>query len=736
MDRVLAGLIVQPEWRLVVLVGALCFLAGLATCLAVCFFVYRARLRRQRARLDAALNNMRHGLLMFDAHGRLLVYNRRYLEMYGLAAELHHGSTDAGCSLSDLLRLRVAAGTFDRDPDEFAAELAERCKVEASTMELPDGRTVSIRNTPVEGGGWVSTHEDVTEQLRAERELHRTQAFLHTVIENVPATLIVKDAHDQSYKLINRAGEEFFGLRRDQMIGKTTHEVFSKEHADLVAARDNKVLTTGEQSLVENVPVPTPHHGTRVVTTRRLAIPGEDGQPRYMLSVLEDITERRHAEQQIVHMARHDALTGLPNRSALTEYLASTLEKAAQAGESFALLGIDLVRFKEVKDVFGHVIGDELLRALSRRLKTVVGTAFLARLGGDEFMLVQADGVQPAGAAALAERLLLTVADDLDVDGTLLRVGMSVGIAIYPSDGADAATLIGNADAALYRAKAQGRGTICFYEAGMDKRLRERREIQQQLRTAVPNAELVLHYQPQAKIGGKVVGFEALVRWNHPTRGLISAGTFVPIAEESGLILPIGEWVLREACREAASWPRPLQISVNLSPTQFHHGDLPGLVHSILLETRLSPDRLELEITEGVLIGDFSRASSILRRLKALGVRIAMDDFGTGYSSLSYLHSFPFDKIKIDRAFIANLDTNPQSAAIVRAVIALGRGLDLPVVAEGVETEAQLAFLAREACGEIQGYLIGRPLPIEKYGELVGRGMQGRAPKLRLASSQ
>ena len=308
MDRVLASLNVQPEWRLVVLVGALCFLAGVTTCLAACFLVYRTRLRRQRVRLDAALNNMRHGLLMFDAQGRLLVYNRRYLEMYGLSAELrHHASTDAECSLSDLLRLRVAAGTFDRDPDEFAAELVERCKVEASTMELPDGRTISIRNTPVEGGGWVSTHEDITERLRSDRELHRTKTFLDTVIENVPATLIVKDAHDQSYKLINRAGEEFFGLPRDQMIGKTSHEVFSKEHADLVVARDNKVLATGEQLFVENVPVPTRHHGTRLVTTRRLAIPGEDGQPRYMLSVLEDMTERRQAEEQIVHMARHDA---------------------------------------------------------------------------------------------------------------------------------------------------------------------------------------------------------------------------------------------------------------------------------------------------------------------------------------------------------------------------------------------------------------------------------------------
>ena len=359
MDRVLAGLTVQPEWRLVVLVGAACFLAGLATCLAACFFVYRARLRRQRVRLDAALNNMRHGLLMFDAHGRLLVYNRRYLEMYGLAADLPHGSSDAGCSLSDLLRLRVAAGTFDRDPDAFAAELVERCKVEASTMELPDAHHLDQEHTG--RGGRLIHHEDVTEQLRSERELQRTKAFLHTVIENVPATLIVKDAHDQSYKLINRAGEEFFGLRRDQMIGKTSHELFSKEHADLVVARDNKVLTTGEQLLVENVPVPTPHHGTRVVTTRRLAIPGEDGQPRYMLSVLEDITERRHAEHRSSHGASR-RLTGLPNRSALTEYPASTPEGGA-GGRQLRAPRHRPVRFKEVKDVFGHVIGDEPARA-------------------------------------------------------------------------------------------------------------------------------------------------------------------------------------------------------------------------------------------------------------------------------------------------------------------------------------------------------------------------------------
>jgi predicted signal transduction protein with EAL and GGDEF domain len=297
---------------------------------------------------------------------------------------------------------------------------------------------------------------------------------------------------------------------------------------------------------------------------------------------------------------------------------------------------------------------------------------------------------------------------------------MSIGVAVYPTDGADTLVLLANADAALYRAKSEGRGSIRFFESNMDKRLRERRALQHDLRSAASRGEFVLFYQPQASIDGEITGFEALVRWNHPLRGTVPPGEFIPLAEESGLIISLGEWILREACREAASWRKPLRIAINFSPIQFRHGDLPALVHSVLLETGLAADRLEIEITEGVLIGDFSRALSILRRLKTLGVRIAMDDFGTGYSSLSYLQAFPFDKIKIDRAFVANLDRNPQSAAIIRAVIGLGRGLDLPVVAEGVETKEQLAFLKREDCNEVQGYLIGRPEPIEQYSKLVG----------------
>ena len=357
------------------------------------------------------------------------------------------------------------------------------------------------------------------------------------------------------------------------------------------------------------------------------------------------------------------------------------------------------------------------MREVAERLSAAADGAFLARLGGDEFTLVLSEGPQPSTAEALAERLLATVADDIEVEGHRIRIGLSIGVAIFPNDGNEAISLVANADAALYRAKAEGRGTIRFLAPEMDQRLRERRSMQHDLRSAVSHGELVLHYQPQALIQGEIVGFEALVRWNTPARGMVPPGTFIPLAEESGLIITIGEWIMREACREAASWPSPLQIAINLSPIQFRHGDLPGLLHSILLETGLAPGRLELEITEGVLINDYSRAVSILRRLKALGVRIAMDDFGTGYSSLSYLQSFPFDRIKIDQAFISNLEKNAQSAAIVRAVISLARGLDLPVIAEGVETKEQLAFLARENCDEIQGYLIGRPKPIEAYGD-------------------
>ncbi len=687
--------------------------------------------REQNLLLDAALNNMSQGLLMFGADDRLMLFNQRFVDMYRLEPE----SVKLGYTFADLLALRKAAGTFGLDLEQYVAMVADEHGkfrgdpvigrfategLETKLTELPDGRSISITNQRMPGGGWVSTHSDVTEQRRAEQERDRSRAFLDTIVDNVPTTLVVKNVHDRRYMLINRAGENFFGLPREEMLGKTSYEIFAKEQANIIQTLDDELLQSHAEILSNDHPLKTPRKGTRLVSTKKVVIRNKKGEPKYLLTVIEDMTERKRAEARIQYMANHDALTELPNRTAFTRHLELTLEQAAKSKENFAVLYLDLDRFKEVNEIFGHAGGDRLLIEMSHRLQAAAQGAFLARMGGDEFTLI-VDGPQPATAEALADKLAAAAAQEIEIEGQEFHIGATVGIAIYPTDGTDVTTLLGNADAALDQAKADARGSIRFFEPEMDHLLRERRSLQLDLRSAAACGELELYYQPQAKIEGDVIGFETLLRWRHPNRGMLAPSTFIPLAEESGLIIPIGEWVLREACREAASWPRPLNIAVNLSPVQFQHGDLVELVRSVLLETGLAPHRLELEITENVLIEDFPRAVSILRRLKLLGVRIAMDDFGTGYSSLSYLQSFPFDKIKIDQTFIANLDRNPQSAAIIRAVIGLGRGLDLPVIAEGVETQAQLEFLAREACDEVQGYVIGRPLPIIEYAEVIGR---------------
>jgi diguanylate cyclase (GGDEF)-like protein/PAS domain S-box-containing protein len=532
--------------------------------------------------------------------------------------------------------------------------------------------------------------------------------------------LIVKDARSGRYVFINRAGEELLGIPKEDLIGRVTHEVFSHDQADRIVTRDHEALQSAQIRIQSNA-IHSRDGRVRDVISKRVAINGKDGKPEYLVNLIEDITERKRNETRIQHLAHHDPLTDLPNRAVLNQRLASTLERAAESGEKFAVLCIDLDRFKEVNDLYGHAAGDRVLLDISQRMEKACAGAFLARAGGDEFMAICVDPGQPGAATALAERLVAAVSDDVDCEGRKMRVGMSIGIAMYPDDGANSVTLLRNADAALYRAKAEGRGAIRFFEAEMDRMLHDRRALQADLALAVSRNELQLYYQPQAQITGQIVGFEALLRWDHPRRGFVPPGTFIPLAEESGLIDTIGEWVLREACREAASWRKPLQVAINLSPVQLRQSDLASLIHAALIEAGLSPDRLVIEITEGALMDDYSRSVSILRRIKALGVRIAMDDFGTGYSSLSYLQSFPFDKIKIDQTFISNLDRNAQSAAIVRAVLGLGRSLNLTTVAEGVESQQQFAILRREGCDEMQGYLIGRPQPISDYADIVGR---------------
>ncbi|MBV8835806.1 MAG: diguanylate cyclase, partial [Alphaproteobacteria bacterium] len=403
-------------------------------------------------------------------------------------------------------------------------------------------------------------------------ELGRTQKFLDNIIENMPVAVAVRDARDRCLVLINRTAESIFGIARGGLIGRRAPDQFDKETADTLFPLANEALRTHALQTVAEHTVSTRHNGTRILTTKNLSIADETGEQRYLLSLAEDITDRKQAEARIAHMAHHDALTDLPNRVAFVERLSRTIEAARESKESFAILSIDLDRFKEVNDTFGHAIGDDLLRELAQQLGAVAGEAYLARLGGDEFILITPNGDQPALAEAIAERIHAAVAIDREISGQNLHVGTSIGIAIFPADGADATTLLNNADAALYRAKAAGRGKTRFFEIEMDNRLRERRAIQRELSSAIARDELRLHYQPLARIDGEVLGFEALLRWHNPQRGLVSPAIFIPVAEESGLIMQIGEWVLREACREAASWARPLQIAVNLSPIQFRHG--------------------------------------------------------------------------------------------------------------------------------------------------------------------
>jgi diguanylate cyclase len=436
---------------------------------------------------------------------------------------------------------------------------------------------------------------------------------------------------------------------------------------------------------------------------------------------IRDLRERREAEQRILYLAHFDTLTGLPNRASFQNRLDNDIAAMRARNGELALMIVDLDRFKEINDVHGHAAGDELLKATAARITALLShTEFAARLGGDEFVIVQTGRDQPAAAARLADKLLEVFAKPVQLAGQPFHVGMTIGVALFPRDGDDTRKLLANADLALYRAKEQGRARACFFTADMDEAVRERRILAQQLTQALENDELEVHYQAQASIKtGEIIGFEALARWNHPTHGYISPAQFIPIAEETDLILHLGEWVLRRVCKEAANWTQPYTVAVNISPIQFKLANLPELIHEILIETGMPPARLELEITESALIDDLQRTLDMLRRIKALGVAIAMDDFGTGYSSLSTLQAFPFDKLKIDKSFVDKIGSRQQATVIVTAVLGLGRSLDIPVLAEGVETEIQREFLNSEACAQAQGFLFGRPAPLAAIRHIV-----------------
>jgi diguanylate cyclase (GGDEF)-like protein/PAS domain S-box-containing protein len=658
-------------------------------------------------------------------NGRYILANRAFEKFSGIPRERIVGNR-----AEDLFTSKTAAtieaadrGTIESRNGRTSGEiLIERG---GKPCVLASNRVV-VHNEQNQPEFLVALFDDVTERASLSEQLENAKAFLELVVDHIPVSLTVERVSDRRYLLANRRSEAILNRRREDATGLTSAELFNPREASIIVSRDNAAIKKGGMQTEEH-PIST-KDGLRLFLTRRVTVADASGQPQYLIKTHEDVTDRRQTESRMAHMAYHDGLTDLPNRAAFLQALTQMIEACDGTDEKFAVLSVDLDGLKEINDVFGHAVGDKLLIEVARRIQTSARGGVVARLSGDEFGLI-IDGTQPDAALAVAAGLAETMANEFLIDGKSVRTGLTTGISVYPANGTDGASLLANAGAALFRAKAHSRGSINLFEPQMDQQIRDRRVLHQDLSAAIRNGELSLHYQPQARASRDeadrdVIGFEALARWNHPARGNVPPGDFIPLAEESGLIVEMGQWILREACREAASWPKPLQVAVNLSPAQFMHGDLVSFVHSILLETGLSPGRLELEITEGVLIEDFDRGLGLLRRLKALGVRISMDDFGSGYSSLTYLQAFPFDKIKIDRAFVMNLGRTPQSAAIIRAVIGLGHGLEVSIVAEGVETDEQLCFLADEHCDVVQGYFIGRPAPIAQYGLLVGNAKQ------------
>lgn len=474
----------------------------------------------------------------------------------------------------------------------------------------------------------------------------------------------------------------------------------------------------------------------RIISARAKAVRDQLGQLPRLKGTFQDVTERKQTEAHIHHLAHHDALTDLPNRVLFRDRLEHALAKAKRDQVMVAVHCLDLDHFKEVNDTLGHAVGDRLLQAVALRVQAEVrGYDTVARLGGDEFAIIQPECDRTERADVLSKRLVAAMSRPFNIDGHEVLISASVGITLYPRDADNPDQLLMNADIAMYRAKAEGRGRGCFFVTGMDDDLRARKSLEQDLRRALAEDWLELHYQPQVSGNdGNFVGAEALLRLRHPERGLMSPADFIPLAEETGLIVPIGEWVLRTACSQAAVWQNqdmPMRVAVNLSPAQFRQPDLVGAVRRILKETGLKPNLLELEITESVLMHDTGSALDVLEQLQSLGLRIAMDDFGTGYSSLSYLKLFPFDRIKIDRSFVNELTDNKDAAAIVRAIVGLGRSLNMQTTAEGVETQTQFNYLNHEACDEMQGFFFGRPMPAEEMTLLMrGRVTTGQEAKV------
>jgi diguanylate cyclase (GGDEF)-like protein/PAS domain S-box-containing protein len=697
--------------------------------------------------LEKAINNLSLGLVIFDRQRRVVFCNKRYMEIYGLSSE----QVLPGTPLSKLIQRRLDMGhKAPSNSDAYIRERFREASAPTATMqEFSDGRTIIFTIYPMPDGGGMATHEDITEReevnarLKQQYELGRQQEEalrlrnlqFDTAINNMSQGLCFFDA-DQRLIVCNDRYVEMYDLPPERVgPGTPLNEIVDMrfEAGSVPAMSREEYLRWRGKIAISSKPIDSivELRNGRTFKIRHRPMP-DCG----WVATHEDITEQRRSEVKIEYMAHHDSLTDLANRVLLNERLEVALG-LIHRNEMVAIHHLDLDQFKAVNDTFGHPAGDKLLKIVADRLRGLVReTDTIARMGGDEFVIVQAPIADPGDATSLAQRIIHLLGEPFDIDGQQILIGVSIGIAVGPGDGLTPDKLLQNADLALYRAKGDGRGTFRFFEPVMDLQMQTRRILEQDLRKALPAGEFELYYQPVVNLASQTVsGFEALIRWNHPQRGLVSPGTFIPLAEEIGFIVPMGEWVIREACATAAGWPGNSRVAINISAVQFRNPGLLQVIIGALATSGLDPTRLEIEITETVLLQNKDTTLAVLHQLRALGVRIALDDFGTGYSSLTYLQCFPFDKIKIDRSFVKDITENTGSLNIVRAVAALASGMGMTATAEGVETREQLDSITSEGCTEMQGFLFSRPLPAHEIERLFISGQGGQEAPDRIVAA-
>ena len=671
--------------------------------------------------LNQVIDHASNGICVFDAHQRVIVCNDQFLRIYGYDRTFIRPGVSFRNIIGHANKLAIySEPDFERLHEELHALFGQQKKTHR--FHLSDGRVVEMRVLPVEAGGWLSEHEDVTRQVRYEQALQDRNQLLDAALDHMAHGLCAYDA-DLRLIVVNRRYLELYGLTPDDarpgtpLIELMRCSISRGVHNP--GSNAEKMLAEYTERLIENKEPAIVRHlaDGRVVAVRHRPMTGGGWVGTY-----EDITERYRAEESIAHMARHDALTDLPNRLMFREKMAEGLARVVEKNEAMVVMCFDLDNFKAINDSLGHPFGDKLLQAMAERLSGIVGKGdTLARLGGDEFAVLHPTS-NGQNAEKLARRLISATISPFLIDGQEINSSICIGIAIAPKNGSTGDQLMKCADLALYRAKAQGRSTLRFFDPEMDKQMQARRALEVDLRKALAAGEFHLVFQPQINLAtNKIVCMETLVRWTHPERGPVSPAEFIPVAEETGLIAPLGEWVLRQACAEAAQWPAAIRVAVNLSPVQFRNRNLVSMITHALAAARLPAARLEIEITEAMLMQKDEAIVTMLHQLRTLGVRIAMDDFGTGYSSLSYLRSFPFDKIKIDQSFVSDVELSSDSAAIVQTIAALGAALGITTTAEGIETVEQLKLVKLAGCIEGQGFLIGRPAKAEDIRGLLHR---------------